>query len=48
MSAILYKVVDSKSRSVVVANKCFSDAFRIAEKHNNDPRNVSRYKVLAQ
>ena len=48
MSAGLFKVVDSKSQSEVVSNKSFGDAARLAEKHNSDQRNVSKYKVLAQ
>ena len=48
MSAGLFKVVDSKSKQSVADNKSFGDAFRLAEKHNNDQCNVSKYKVLAQ
>jgi hypothetical protein len=48
MNSSLFKVVDSKSRSIVAFNKCFSVAQEIAKRHNDDPRNVSTYKVLAQ
>jgi hypothetical protein len=48
MSAPLFKVVDSKSKMLVVSNKSFSYAMLLASKHNNDPRNASSYKVLGQ